>query len=590
LLQNRDARFLTAIGRLRPGVSLEQGRADLTAVQARLARQFPQTDSGWSAALVPLKEEQIGGVRRSLWLLLAAVTLVLMAACGNIACLLLADATRREHEIAVRLALGASRARVVCQLLMEGALLAILGALSSLVVSRWAINLLRTGAMGAIALPRLQELALDRRLLLFTLVAGMSTTVLFALAPALRSTRKDVAARLGQASRTHAGGHHGLQQLLVTAQIALAIVLLGGAGLLVRSFSRLQHVSAGFDPNRVLTFRMSAEWTEKADAVANRQLRILARLNAIPGVASAAFAQVLPATVDYPPAEFRISGRNTGEHLFGYTRAVSANYFRTLRIPILQGETCRDDPSRPYLDVLVTRSWADRFFPNESPIGHDIESLSISGLEQRIVGVVGDVRELGVAKDPPAVAYSCGLQPNWPDPFFIVRTSRDMPIADIRNALHEIEPTRAVYAVRLLTDTLERTVSQQRLNAILLVLFAGTALLLAAIGLYGVMSELVSARRREIGVRLALGARAGHILSTVVRPAAATTVAGIVIGLVGAFALTRFMNALVFQISTRDPVTFAVVPLLLAGVATVASIVPVRRATRTDPMEALREN
>jgi putative ABC transport system permease protein len=369
LLQAREARFLFAVGRLKPGVTLERGRDDLSAVQSRLGLQFPRTDAGWSAAVVPLKEEQIGGVRRSLWLLLAAVTLVLVAACVNIACLLVAEASRREREIAVSLALGASRARIVSQLLVEGTLLATLGALASLLFSRWTIGLLRTGrfgAVGGVTLARLREVALDRRLLLFTIVAGVSTTVLFALAPALQATRKDVASRLGHASRTQSVGQQGLQRLLVTVQVALAIVLLAGAGLMVRSFSRLQHVSAGFDPSQVLAFRMSAQWTERPDAVTNRQLRTLARLSAVPGIVSSAFAQALPATVDYPPGEFKIVGRDTGEHLFGHARAVSADYFKTLRIPILQGETCRDDPTRLYANVLVTRGWADHFFPNES--------------------------------------------------------------------------------------------------------------------------------------------------------------------------------------------------------------------------------
>ncbi|HWW87068.1 MAG TPA: FtsX-like permease family protein, partial [Vicinamibacterales bacterium] len=593
LLQAREARFLFAVGRLKPGVTLERGRDDLSAVQSRLGLQFPRTDAGWSAAVVPLKEEQIGGVRRSLWLLLAAVTLVLVAACVNIACLLVAEASRREREIAVSLALGASRARIVSQLLVEGTLLATLGALASLLFSRWTIGLLRTGrfgAVGGVTLARLREVALDRRLLLFTIVAGVSTTVLFALAPALQAARKDVASRLGHASRTQSVGQQGLQRLLVTVQVALAIVLLAGAGLMVRSFSRLQHVSAGFDPSQVLAFRMSAQWTERPDAVTNRQLRTLARLSAVPGIVSSAFAQALPATVDYPPGEFKIVGRDTGEHLFGHARAVSADYFKTLRIPILQGETCRDDPTRLYANILVTRSWADHFFPNESPIGHYIESLSFAGPKQRIIGIVGDVRELGLAKDPPLLYYSCGLQANWPDPFFIVRTDRDMPIAGVRNALHDIEPTRAVYAVQFLTEALDATLSQQRLNTVLLGSFAATALLLAAIGLYGVMSQFVSARRRELGVRLALGARAGHILSTVAAPAMVTTVAGTAIGLVGAVALSRYMTTLVFDVSTHDPVTLAVVPLLLTGAAVAATIPPVRRATRTDPMEALRED
>ena len=365
-LAARGARLYTAVGRLKPGVTPEQGQADLSSVEARLAAQFPQTDAGWSAAVVPLKEEQIGGIRRSLWLLLGAVALVLLAACGNVACLMLADATRREHEIAVRFALGASRARVVRQLLLEGALLALAGASLGLIAAHWGIDLLRSAGS---ALPRVDELRVDGRLVVFTLALGMMTTMAFALAPALQATRGEVSGRLGTGGRAHIGGRQRVQRLLVAAQIALAIILLAGAGLLLRSFSRLGQTSPGFDPAQVLTFRMSAQWTERTDAVMNRHLRTLARLAAVPGVLSAAFSSVLPAGVDFPAGEFTIIGRDTGERLFATGRSVSADYFRTLHIPVLQGETCRDDPSKPFSKVLVTRTFAEQFFPGEIPSG-----------------------------------------------------------------------------------------------------------------------------------------------------------------------------------------------------------------------------
>ncbi len=588
-LAARGARLYTAIGRLMPGVSAEQGQADLSSVEARLAAQFPQTDAGWSAAVVPLKEEQVGGIRRSLWLLLGAVALVLLAACGNVACLMLADATRREHEIAVRFALGASRTRVVRQLLLEGALLALAGASLGLIVAHWGIDLLRSAGT---ALPRVDELRVDGRLVVFTLALGMMTTMAFALAPALQATRAEVSGRLSQGGRAHVGGRQRVQRLLVAAQIALAIILLAGAGLLLRSFSRLGQTSPGFDPAQVLTFRMSAQWTERTDAVMNRHLRTLARLAAVPGVRSAAFSSVLPAGVDFPAGEFRIVGRDTGERLFATGRSVSADYFRTLHIPVLQGETCRDDPSKPFSKVLVTRTFADQFFPGENPVGHFVERLSVAVLRQEIVGIVGDVRENGVMKDPPALMYTCGLQPYWPDPYFLVRTDAGGRVSanTIRAALREIEPQRAMYAVRPLVDTLAQSVSQERLNTELLALFAVTALVLAAVGLYGVMSQFVAARRREIGVRLALGARAGDILSAVAAPAAAMTAVGTVAGLGGALALGRFMATLVFGISTRDPFTLAIVPAVLAIVAAAATIGPARRAARIDPMQALRDD
>ena len=589
LMEARQARFYTAIGRLKPGVAIEQAQADLAVAYSALAKQYPQTDAGWSAALVPLKEQTVAGVRRSLWLLLGAVALVLLAACWNVACLMIADAARREHEIAVRFALGATRPAVVRQLLLEGLILAAGGATSGILLARWSIDALKTLGAG---LPRIDEIHVDGHLIAFTFAIGMATTVLFALAPALQATRAGVVGGLGRGGRAQIGGRLWLQRVLVAAQVALAIVLFAGAGLLVRSFSRLQNVSPGFDPDHVLTFRMSAQWSERLDAVMNRQVRTLARLEVIPGVVAASFATVLPASVDLPPGEFRIVGRDTSEHLFANGRSVSAKYFQTLRIPVLQGETCRDDPSKPYQKVVVTRSWAERFFGGENPIGHFIEPMSPAGLRQEIVGIAGDVHENGVVKEAPPLAYTCGLQPYWPDPIFLVRTdpARDVGVAVIRDAMRQIEPNRAIYAVQPLDATLARTLSQQRVSALLLASFAATALLLAALGLYGVTSHFVASRRRDIGVRLALGARASAIVSTVAGQVAATTIVGVAAGVAGALALARFMEGLVFGISTRDPWTFVAAPLALALAAALATAIPVRRAATLDPVAALRED
>jgi len=588
LLEAREARFYRAFGRLKPGVTIEQAQGDLSAATAELAKRFPRTDAGWAAAVVPLKEEQIGGVRRSLWMLLGAVALVLIAACWNVACLMIADAARREHEIAVRLAVGATRATLVRQLLFEGLILAAAGAACGILAARWIIEALRTLAAD---LPRIDEVHVDARLIAFTFVIGAATTLLFALAPAVQATRAEVSSALGRGGRGQTGGRLSLQRLLVAAQLALAIVLLAGAGLLVRSFTRLQEVPPGFDPDHVLTFRMSAQWAERLEAVMNRHLRTLARLEAVPGVVAASFATVMPASVDLPPGEFRIVGRDPAQHLFATGRTVSASYFQTLRIPILQGATCRDDPAKPFEKVLVTRSWADRFFPGDNPIGHVVEPMSVAGLRQEIIGIVADVRENGVAKDPPPLMYTCGLQPYWPDPIFLVRTDpgRDVSVATIRDALREIEPDRAMYAVQPLRARLARTISQQWISALLVALFAATALLLAGLGLYGVTSQFVAARRRDIGVRMALGASVSNIVATVAGQAAAMTVAGVVAGIAGALALARLMEGLVFGISTHDPWTFALAPVFLAVVSLVATAIPARRAATLEPIAALRD-
>jgi putative ABC transport system permease protein len=586
----RTARLYTTIGRLKPGVTLAQALDDLNAIQARLGDQYPATDKGWGASLVPLKEEQVGGVRRSLWLLLGAVGLVLVAACGNVACLLLADAARREHELAIRLALGADRRRVVGELLREGIVMALAGSVAGLMLARWGLAALRSAATD---LPRVADVQVDARLVLFTFAVGVTTTLLFALAPALQAASGDPADALARGGRGHIGGRSLLQGLLVGTQVAMAIVLLTGAGLLIRSFARTQEVSLGLDPRDVLTFRMSAQWTERFDAVVQRQARTIARLNAIPGVEAAAFSQLVPAGIDVPPNEFHIVGRDPSEKTFAIGRSVSSGYFRTLHIPVLRGDTCSSDPALPvFSSALVTRSFADRYFPSEDPIGHAfVPPGQIANRTTRIVGVVGDVREGGLLKEPEPLIYWCGYNPYWPDQRFLVRSSADRPVSmsAIRAALREIEPGRAVYAEQPLTDLLSASLSQQRLNTILLALFAATALMLAALGLYGVLSQLVSARRREIGLRMALGARPVQILSAVVGQAATLTGLGMAAGLGAAFVLAQFMATLVFGISPRDPLTFVLVPVVLALVATLAAIVPARRAGRVDPMEVLRD-
>jgi predicted permease len=594
LLQARQARFYHAVARLKPGVSVTAAEQDLIAVQARLAEQYPETDRGWSATVASLKEEKIGGVRRSLWLLFGAVLLVLLAACANVACLLLADATRREQEVAVRFALGADRPTVVRQLLREGLVLSACGSAVGLLLARGVISFLRAFAT---QLPRVQELALDWRLVAFSFALSILTTLAFALAPALRATRRDVAERLARAGRGSSGGRHHVQRALVTAQVSLAIVLLVGAGLLVRSFARLQDVSPGFAADDVLTFRISAAWSEKPDAVALRQLRTLERLRGIPGVVSASMTTWLPAASDWPPAEWEIDGRmNTAaERPFGVARQVSADYFRTLQVPVLEGESCRDDP-RPEAPktLIVSHAFASRYFPaGSSALGHSLSSPEArrAQREARLIGgVVGDVREQSLMKDPAPAVYSCGLMPYWPDPFYLVRSdpARPASFSAIREAIREIEPGRAVYASALLKDTLAESIAQPRLYTMLLGAFAATALLLAFVGLYGMLAQFVSERRREIGVRMALGARPAQVLSSVVGHAAAVIGAGVAVGLALALGASRLMASLVFGISARDPLTFAVVPLLLATIAVGAAIVPARRAVRVDPVEALR--
>jgi len=589
-LAARAARLYTTIGRLKPGVTIEQATTDLNRVQADLGEQYPATDRGWGATLSPLKEQEVSGVRRSLWLLLGAVALLLVATCANVACLLLADATRREHELSVRFALGATRSGVAAQLFREGAVLALTGSLAGVVLTWWGLPMLRRAASD---LPRLEGATLDGRVILFSLAVGAATTMLFALVPALQATRNDVADRLSRGGRARIGGRYLLQRGLVTSQVALAILLLSGAGVLIRSYTTLAGLNPGFDSDGVLLFRISAQWSERTASVMQRHARTIQRLEEIPGVQAAAFAQLIPGGTDVPPNEFRIIGRDATDKTFSASRSVSSGYFRTLRIPILRGDTCSGDPSAlPFSSALITQAWADRFLPGENPVGHELAGPGQLAYSARIIGVVGDVRENGPSKAPEPLIYWCGFNPYWPDPHFLVRTANDpvATIAAIRAAVREIDPARAVYAAQPLRAVLSRSLSQQRLGMLLLLLFAVTALLLASIGLYGVLSQLVASRRKEIGVRLALGARPLRVARGVVTQAAAMTASGVAVGVALALVASRLLAAIVYGISPRDPVAFVAASALLLFVAALTALIPAARAGRVDPLETLRED
>jgi predicted permease len=353
-------------------------------------------------------------------------------------------------------------------------------------------------------------------------------------------------------------------------------------------------VSPGFSPSNVLAFRISAQWSERPDAVAARQFRTLERLRAIPGVTAAAFGSVLPAGAVFTPEEIRIVEQPAGEPRFAEVRTVSGDYFRVLQVPVLQGRTCRDDPRQlRSSEILVNRSFADRFFRDERPLGrHVVTGTASYARPDEIVGVVSDVREGGLTTEAAPMVYRCGLTPYWPDPRYLVRVEdrRRVSMAAIRAAIREIEPARAVYAARPLEEFLAESIAQPRLNAILLSLFAWTTLLLAALGLHGVLSQVVASRRREIGLRMALGARPAQILVSIVAQAATVTGLGIAAGVGAAAALAHLMASLVFGITPRDPLTFAAAPVVLAIVAAAASIVPARRASAVDPMAALRDD
>lgn len=586
----RELTWFTAVGRLRPGVTVAQGRADLARVQANLGAEYPKSDSRILVDMQPLKETVVGSVRRSLWLLFGSVSLLLLIACSNIAALLLARGTQRGQEIAVRFSLGASRSAVVGQLLTEAWLLAVFGAALGLVFTWVAGQAFRTFGSG---IPRAAEISINGRLLAYSLVCSIVTTLICALVPALSGTRRGLSGALATNSRTQVSSRHPLQWTLVGVQVALAVTLLTGAGLLVRSFQALGQISTGFDAEHVLTMRVSGSWGETTDMPKLNQRigRTLEALRSLPGVESAATSLAIPGVPDSHPSEIRLLDRENDPRrtLSAESRIVSRSYFSTVRIPLISGEECREPGGPP--TVIVNRSFVNSYFNGTTPIGHQIEVPGQAyTLRAEIRGVVGDARETGINREAGPTVYWCMTAP-LPSPYYLIRTHGEpmSMAAAARHRINEVEPARAVFEIKPLTDHLGDAFAESRLRMMLLVFFALTAVSLASIGLYGTLSYLVAMRRREVGLRLALGAMRGQILRRFVGEGLSVAAAGCVVGLLLAAAAARLVAGMLFGVSPSDPQTLCAVIALILAVASVASLIPAYRAARLDPVNVLRE-
>jgi putative ABC transport system permease protein len=589
----RRAEFLTVVGRLKPGVTQAQAKADMDLVAGRLARAYPETNAGWTALeVLPLKEYLVGDVRRALVLFSAAVALVLLIACANVANLLLARASGRAREIAVRLALGAGRGRLVRQLLTESALLALLGGAAGLLLAVWAVEALQAAAGRLV--PRLDEVRIDGVVVLFSLALSVATGLLFGLAPALRLSGGSLSATLRDGTRSAGSGRLArFRNGLVLGEVALAVVLLVGAGLLLQSFARLTRVDLGFRPEGVLTYGVvlpSAAYGEDPQLLAVYE-RILERTRAVPGVRDAALASDLPmGGASY--LAFDIEGRTpvpeAQEDLQPF--AVTPGWFRTLGIPLRRGRLLepRDAAGAPFVAV-VNEELARRYFPGTDPIGRRI---SLDGTRWlTIVGVVGDVAQEGVTAAPYPQLYQALAQfPRRTVAAAIRAEGEPMALAGAtRRALAAAAPGVPPRDVRTLEERAGDTIAMPRVSAVVLALFAAVALALAAIGLYGVLAYTVVQRHREIGIRLALGAAGGEVLRLILWQGMRPALAGIAVGLLGALAATRLMRSLLYGVGATDPLTFAAVPLFLCTVALAAIWIPARRAAHVDPMIALRE-
>ena len=587
--QRRDLTWFNAVGRLKPGVSLAAARANLAAVQAGLGRQFPDPDASITPVMEPLKDVTVGGVRRSLWLLFGSVSLLLLIACTNIAALLLSRAAARQHEIALRFSLGASRASVAGQLLTEVLVLAGAGAAVGLLV---AAGTSRVFSALAKDLPRLEEIRLDGRIVLYSLGCAVAATLLCGLIPALRSTRRGLALSLARGGRSQVSGHHTGQFVLVGVQVALAVTLLAGAGLLLRSFQELGRVSPGFDPLHILTFHISNSYAETGGAEARQRTdRLLDGLRSIPGVEAATIAFGLPGVPNQYQVELKTTeGRaDTEPKMLAQTRWVTPEYFATLRVPLLSGEVCRNDPNTP--TGMVNRSFADRYLNGSAAVGRHLFQPDNPFLTAtQIRGIVGDARETGLDQEPPPTAYFCtgSMQPGT---YFLARTHGEpMALAQtVRRKIHELEPLRSVYDLSPLTSHISDGYAENRLRTVLLVFFALTAVALASVGLYGTLSYAVSVRQREVALRMALGALRSQVVRQFLSQGLIVAVVGSLGGLALAVALRRMLAGMLFGVTATDTLTLAGVVTLALAVSALASLLPAIRAARLEPIDALRE-
>jgi len=590
--ESRSNHVFTAIGRLRDGVTLRQAQQEMDAISVQLGRDYPADDQGWGVTMATFYDWIVPAqVRNSLYVLLACVGLVLLIACTNLANLMLARTAVNRREQAVRLALGASRARVVRETLTESVLVAVAGGGAGVLLAAWTIPVFR--AQLTAVLPRADGIALSTPVLLFAGAVSVLTGVLFGALPAYFNSRRAIVDALKDGGRTGAAQHGRARHALVVAELALATIVLAAAALLLESFVRLQKVDLGFQPARLTTAMLGLPPARYPDHAAGWGFysRTLQALAASPGVEAAALSSGAPLGGGNTSLGMRAVGASAlgTQELQADWRMVSADYFRTMGIPLLRGRPFDDgDREGGQTAIILSQDMARRFWPNDDPIGRSITSGN-GKLTMTVVGVAGDVRNLNQAIDPRPTLYISTSQFLFPVMTFVVRTQGDQPIAGvIRKTVDAVDPQLAVFNVRTFDTLLETNVAQPRVTAWLFGMFAVLALALAAIGVYGVLACLVAQRTREIGVRLALGAPPSTVRRLVVAHSLRLSVTGIAIGAAAALAVGPALQSQLFAITPRDPLTLAGVCAGLLGLALMASYVPSRRATRVDPLAALR--
>jgi putative ABC transport system permease protein len=603
--QVRGEHHYLVIGRLKSDVQLPQAQAEMNTISNRLEQQYPEDDKGWGAVIIPLREQIVGDVRPALLVLLGAVAFVLLIACANVANLTLAKTFARRKEIAIRAALGASRGRVLQQVLVESVLLALTGGALGLLFAHAGTSIITNFL--ADSLPRSTEIGLDGRVLAFTLGVSLLTGIAAGLVPALRLTKPDVNEALKQGGRTgsdSAGSR--IRSLLVVSEVALSLVLLIGAGLMIRSLSLLRSLNPGFDPSNVVTMTLVVPRTKYATPLQEVQFfeAALNRVQALPGVESAGVIDDLPLNGYGSHQPIVIEGRpvtQMSEQPEVDVRLISPGYTHALRVPLRKGRefNAADTADRPSV-VLISETLAQRFWPNQDPIGKHLTMTFFPEKPREIIGVVGDVKLDGLdVTAPSATLYvpvsqlSASAMGGWNSfPMSLVVRAASHPtsvVSAVTNAIHEVDRQTPVVEVATMDQLMTNSVSQRRFNMLLFAAFAGLAVLLAAVGIYSVLAYAVRRRVREIGIRMALGAQISDVLRLVVVEVMTPTLIGMAIGVAGALALGRVLSTLIYGVQASDPLTFVGVSAILAAVALLASLIPAYRATRVEPVKALRE-
>jgi putative ABC transport system permease protein len=591
----RGGHYINVVGRLRPGVTVAQARAELEVIAAQLAKQYPDSNKGWGIFMMPIQDYTVRDVKPVLYTLLGAVGCVLLIACANLANLLLARATARHREISIRAALGASRARLVRQLLTESVVLSLCGGVAGLLLARWGLDALL--ALAPTSLPRVTEIHLDSGVLIFSLALSIITGLVFGIAPAWLAARADVNEALKQGTRgsTEGGARGRLRSALVVIEVTFALMLLGGAGLLARSFMQLAHVDPGFIPENATVLRLSLP--QKKYATSEQQTAfadsLLERVKALPGVQFAGITHSMPLVGDYVLG-FNIEGHPAiapSDLPSTNYYAVTPDYLRAMGIRLVRGRvfTPQDDAKAPRV-AIINETMARQYFPNEDPIGKRINITNGPDTWRQIIGIVGDIKQYGVDKATSAQSYEPFAQVPFSSLNVVIRTNGSPAalLGALRPAVYAVDKDQPIGAIRPLEEIVADSIARQRFAMTLLSVFSGVALIIAAVGIYGVMAYNVVQRTGEFGIRMALGAQQRDVLRLVLSQGGKLIGLGLVIGLAATLAASRAMGSMLFNTSAQDPLTLGTITLLLGAVALIACLLPANRATKVNPIEALR--